>query len=111
MPREKLHPQPGSREWEMLYPPELRDPWIMEGFNEREKVSSHTRIVGPNAAFSIYAMFPEGVTPDPDTKAEVERELEIRSRFLVPGMRKSIQEIIDAAKPTAEILEFKPKDQ
>lgn len=112
MAREHLgnSPQPGTIEWEMMLPPELRDPWIMAGRNDPEKrVDSFTRVVGPDMAFSLHAYFDN--KPDPETAEEVARELEIRSRFLVPKMREAIQEMIDSTKPTAEILEFKQREK
>lgn len=104
-------PQRGTIDYEMLFPPALRDSMIMAGWEGVEEIPSFTRIVSPDVAFSINLRLGERLEVDPETREKIERELEIESRFLVPRVRQLIEEAVGETEPTAKILEFKPKDK
>lgn len=97
----------GGKEFEMMLPPELRDPEVVHGGERR---ASTPRIIGPHAAFSLTYKISEGVTPDPEALREFERELDVRARFMVPGMRAFLEEILTQEPVSAVIIPFPPRE-
>lgn len=102
--------EPGTKEWEMQFPPELRDPWIMNKGENDVTISSQTRIVAPQAAFSLNVTVPESEEVEAEQIDTIQRELEVMARFMVPRVQEFMDAIMNPPPPSAEIIPFRPKD-